>query len=513
MRKTASLPIFIEGRGGVTLQEQIYRSIRQSIVDGLVRADRRLPSTRMLAAELGVSRTTALLAVEQLRAEGYVEARRGSGTFIAPKLPETRVPPVATDAKAVRRLPFSRRGHELTTMQAPDRRRVGEGPCAFRLGTPALDLFPQRLWSQVTRECLRDLRPRQLDYASLAGLPQLREAIAEQVQARGTRCDAGQVQVVSGAQRGLDFIARMLLDPGDAAWIEDPGYPGARGALVAAGATVLTAPVDADGVVVRALKSADARLAYVTPSCQFPLGVAMSLQRRHELLDWARRSQAWIIEDDYDCDVRHDRQPLPCLHALDPDGRVIYVGTFSKTLFPALRLGFLIVPSDLHPGFVTARLATDLHPPVLEQRVLGAFMQRGHYERHLRRMQAAYGERLEALRRAILRSGAPLTLRPVHAGIHAVVDVHGASAERVHAEALAQGIESMPLSSYYAGGPRPNALLVGFGAVPPAAIRAGVTRLARIVETLASQPAAQLAAPATAGNSVVPADTITPLRV
>jgi GntR family transcriptional regulator/MocR family aminotransferase len=488
MPTTARLPIFIEGRGGLTLQEQIYRSIRQSIIDGLVGADRRLPSTRVLAADLGVSRTTALLALEQLRAEGYVVARRGSGTFIAPQLPEQRTLDVPPVANPVARPPFSQRGHLLSQMSSPDRRNLTGPARAFRLGTPALDLFPQRLWSQLTRECLRASKPAHLDYSLLAGLRHLREAIAEQVHSRGTRCDADQVQVVMGAQRGLDLIARMLLDPGDAMWMEDPGYTGARGAMVAAGARVLPVPVDGDGMVVDASRTDDARLAYVTPSCQFPLGVAMSLDRRLALLDWARKTQSWIVEDDYDCDIRHDRQPLPCLHALDPDGRVIYVGTFSKTLFPALRLGFLIMPRDLAPGFVAARFATDLHPPVLEQRVLAAFIQRGHYERHLRRMQAAYGERLEALRRAIERSGAPLSLQPVKAGMHAVVDVIGVSAERVHAEAASRGIESMPLSSYYAGsGRRANALLLGFGAVPPAELRAAVTRLARVIDEVKAE--------------------------
>lgn len=484
MRTTASLPIFIEERGGRTLQEQIYLCIRQSIVDGLVCADQRLPSSRVLATDLGVSRTTALLAVEQLRAEGYVVARPGSGTFIASRLPELRAFAVTPGAHTVARPPFSQRGQQLAHVQAPDRRRSGPA-CAFRLGTPALDLFPQRLWGQITRECLRSQKVGHLDYSQLAGLPALRAAIAEQVQARGTRCDADQVQVVMGAQRGLDLIAHMLLDPGDTVWMEEPGYPGAHGAMLSAGAAMLPMRVDAHGMVVDANHPDDARLAYVTPSCQFPLGVAMSLERRHALLDWARRSQAWIIEDDYDCDMRYERQPLPCLHALDPDSRVIYVGTFSKTLFPALRLGFLIVPRDLQAGFMAARLATDLHPPVLEQRVLTAFIERGHYDRHLRRMQAAYLERLDALRRAIDRSGAPLRLRPVHAGMHAVVDLEGISAERVHAECTTRGIETMPLSAYYCGtGPRANALLLGFGSVPPPAIRAAVTRLAQVVDDI-----------------------------
>jgi GntR family transcriptional regulator / MocR family aminotransferase len=481
--RRASLPLFIE-RGTRTLQEQIYRGIRQSILDGLVSADRRLPSTRSLAADLGVSRTTALLALEQLRAEGYLIARPGSGTFIAPRLPAPPAMPVNAPGKPIARPPFSRRGQLLARMQAPDR-RASVPPRAFRLGTPALDLFPWRLWAQITRECLRDRAATHLDYSPLAGLRALREAIAEQMQARGTRCDPDQVQVVAGAQRGMDLIARMLLDPGDAVLMEDPGYTGARGAWCAAGASVTPIPVDGDGMVVTDGRAPDARLAYVTPSCQFPLGVALSVERRLALLDWARRAQAWIVEDDYDCDLRFDRQPLPCLHSLDPDGRVIYLGTFSKTLFPALRLGFLIVPRDLQSGFIAARLATELHPPVLEQRVLAAFIQRGHYERHLRRMQAAYAERLDAVRRAVDRSGAPLRMRPVRAGMHAVLDVDGVNAERVHTAAAAAGVESMPLSSYYFGGGRPpNALFVGFGAAAPPAIRAGVNTLARVIEAI-----------------------------
>ena len=490
MPRTASLPIFLDASGSRTLQDQIYRGIRQCILDGRVGADRRLPSTRALAADLGVSRTTALLALEQLRAEGYVIARRGSGMFIAPALPEHLPPAVAPVGIQVTRPPFSWRGYTLSRMRPPDRRLKPAMACAFRLGTPALDLFPQRLWSQITREFLRAMTPAQLDYSQLAGLRQLREAIAEQVQSRGTRCDADQVQVVTGAQRGLDLISHMLLDPGDEAWMEDPGYTGARGALTAASATVLSIPVDAEGMmVVGNPELTNVRLAYVTPSCQFPLGIAMSLERRHQLLAWARRSRAWIVEDDYDCDIHHASPPLPCLHALDPDGRVIYVGTFSKSLFPALRLGFLIVPRDLQQGFITARLATDLHPPVLEQMVLAEFIARGHYARHLRRMQAAYAERLDALRRAIDRSGAPLRLRPVQSGMHAVVDVDGVSAERVHAEAASRGVETMPLSAYYFGaGSRPNALFLGFGSVAPAAIRAGVTKLARVIDTVKSAP-------------------------
>jgi GntR family transcriptional regulator/MocR family aminotransferase len=482
MPRTASLPLFLE-RGGGTLQQQIYLGIRRCIENGLVDANYRLPSTRALAADLGVSRTTALLALEQLSAEGYVVARRGSGVFIAPRLPDRRVPVPRSESRTaptrVSRPPFSRRGALLAATIPPDRRQPSTSARAFRLGTPALDLFPHRIWAQLTRDVLRGHAGARLDYSPLAGLPELRSAIAELVQSRGTRCAAEQVHVVAGAQRGLDLLAHMLLDPGDDAWIEDPGYPGARAALVAAGARIVPMPVDEDGMCVEGGAIA-ARLAYVTPSCQFPLGVAMSLARRRQLLQWARRSRAWIVEDDYDCDIRYEARPLPCLHSLDPDGRVIYLGTFSKSVFPALRLGFLVVPRELAAGFVMARLATDLHPPILEQRVLAAFIAEGHFERHVRRMQSAYAERLDALRRAIERSGLPLLLRAVHAGMHAVLDVEGIDAERLHARAAALGVESMPLASYYCrGGGRPNALLLGFGAVAPTAIRAGIATLGR----------------------------------
>ena len=484
MPRTASLPLFLETGGG-TLQQQIYRGIRRCIVDGLVDANYRLPSTRALAAELGVSRTTALLALEQLGAEGYVVARRGSGVYIAPRLPERRASPgeaeQTTTPSRVSRPPFSRRGALLAATLPPDRRPPSTAARAFRLGTPALDLFPHRIWAQLTRDALRSHAGARLDYSPLAGLPELRSAIAELVQSRGTRCEAEQVHVVAGAQRGLDLLAHMLLDPGDDAWIEDPGYPGARAALVAAGARIVPMPVDDEGMCVEGGAIA-ARLAYVTPSCQFPLGVAMSLARRQQLLQWARRARAWIVEDDYDCDIRYEARSLPCLHSLDPDGRVIYLGTFSKSLFPALRLGFLIVPRELASGFVTARLATDIHPPVLEQRVLAAFITEGHFERHIRRMQSAYAERLDALRRALEKSGLPCTLRAVHAGMHAVLDVEGVDAERLHVEAAALGVESMPLASYYSRAVRrPNALLLGFGAIAPAAIHAGVVRLAAAV--------------------------------
>ena len=488
MSKTATLPIRIEADCGQTLQEQLYVGIRWSIVAGRLGADGRLPSTRALAADLGISRTTVLLAFEQLQAEGYIVPRRGSGNFVAPELPD-RVPPTeAAGAALTRQHPLlSERGRALAQARTPDRRHAGS-PRAFRIGTPALDAFPSALWTQIARQCLRSASSARLDYARLAGLSELREAIAEQMGSRGTSCDPAQVFIVAGAQRGLDLVFHLLLDQGDAAWIEDPGYPGAYAALLSAGARAVCMPVDREGMCIdpRDRGQADIRLAYVTPSHQFPLGVPMSLARRRSLLAWASASRAWIVEDDYDCVFRYRAQPLPCLHALAPDGHVIYVGTFSKTLFPALRMGFLVVPTDLVDGFARARLASDVHPPVLEQSILAAFMLRGHYQRHLRRMQAVYAERLDALQSAVDRSGIALRLRPVHSGLHAVADLEAGDAEQVARHAAARNLEAMPLAAYhYARGKRPNALVLGFGAVRPIAIRAGVTQLAAAIDAAA----------------------------
>jgi GntR family transcriptional regulator/MocR family aminotransferase len=484
MAKIVPLPIRIEPASRQTLQDQIYSCIRRSIDEGLIRADARLPSTRALAMDLGVSRTTVLLAFEQLKAEGYLVPKPGSGIYIAKELPNGRLEPRASHAgPRVKHPLLSARGRSLAAARTGDR-RTRQAPRAFRLGTPAVDLFPLRLWSQIARQCVRALSPKHLDYSPLTGLMRLREAIAEQVRARGTSCDPQQVLVVAGAQRGIDLVFHLLLDVGDRVWIEEPGYPGAHGALLSAGARAVCRPVDEQGMTIDERSGErDAHVAYVTPSHQFPLGVPMSLTRRHSLLAWASDSLAWILEDDYDCIFRYDAQPLPCLHALDPDGRVIYVGSFSKTLFPALRLGFLIVPSDLIDSFARARFSSDVHPPLLEQRILAEFMTRGHYARHIRRMQAEYAERLHALRAAVARTGAPLRLRPVHSGLHAVADLEGVDAERVFVEANARNIEVTPLSTYYYGtGPMQNAILLGFGACPPAAIRAGMWQLAAAID-------------------------------
>jgi GntR family transcriptional regulator / MocR family aminotransferase len=477
----------IPGRGG-GLQEQICEAIRRAIFDGVLRPGMRLPSSRALAGDLGVSRTTTLLAFDQLHAEGYLAARHGSGTYVAEDLPDEAPHPVALRPEpSANRPSLSRRGIALVAAR-PSALRI-QGPArAFRIGAPALDVFPVSLWSRLASRRMTSVTSMQLDYGGPAGLPALREAIADHVQkTRGTRCHADQVYVVGGAQRGLDFLCRLLLDPGGRAWMEEPGYPGAWTALMAAGATIVPVEVDAEGLCVDAdpRPRGAVRLAYVTPSHQFPLGVPMSLSRRLALLRWARAARAWVVEDDYDSELCYGAPPIPCLHGLDADGRVIYVGTFSKSVFPALRLGFLIVPPDLQQRLVAARRsAADPQPPFLDQAVMADFMAGGHFARHLRRMRAVYRERLEALVASAERfCGGVLKLRQVRTGLHAVADLFGVDALRVFDEAMARGVEVMPLSAYFRRAPQAgNALVLGFGAVGPEAVEKGMQTLAAAIE-------------------------------
>jgi GntR family transcriptional regulator / MocR family aminotransferase len=483
---SADLLVNIDQRSREGLQRQVYSAVRRAIHDGALTPGARLPSSRHLADDLHVSRTTTLLAYEQLQAEGYLTARHGSGTFVAEELPDD-FPRGITPRRFARdrHPPLSRRGTSLAAMPGSSR-RLGGPPRPFRLGTPALDLFPVRLWSQLVTRRLRAMTMRQLDYADAGGFRQLRQAIAEHVQtARGTTCTADQVFVVGGAQRALQIIGSLLLDSGDRVWIEDPGYPGARSALTQGGAQLVPVRVDAHGLDVTAgeRQAPHARMAYVTPSNQFPLGVPMRLLRRLALLKWAGKAGAWIVEDDYDSEFRYSTRPFPSLHGLDSDGRVLYVGTFAKSIFPAMRLGFVIVPLDLREQFLRARRATDVHAPILEQMALADFIGEGHYATHLRRMRSAYRDRVDALVEAAKNTcSGGLTLRPIQTGLHAVGDLHDVDEDRVCEEAAERGIEVAPLGMYYIGRRTANGLLLGFASTSPENLRRGMERLAEAID-------------------------------
>jgi GntR family transcriptional regulator/MocR family aminotransferase len=440
----------------------------------------------VLATDLSVSRNTVLNAFEQLAAEGYLVGSAGGGTRICHGLPDDLPPMRVVTAPAT----FSARGRRRPSRRASSIVRLPfrhwrDGPQTvrpFRSGTGAIDSFPVKDWMRLIRRSARDLRSL-MNYGDVGGYRPLRLAIAEYLKrARGLTCEPDQVLIVNGSQQGLDLAARLLLDPGDAAWLEDPGYDGALAAIGGAGARIAPVPVDEDGLNVAAgvRRCPDARLAYVTPSHQFPLGVTMSLTRRFELLSWAQRSGAWIVEDDYDSDLRYAARPLPALQGLDSGGCVIYAGTFSKILFPALRLGYLVIPQALVETFRRLRLSADIHPPTFLQGVLAAFIREGHFARHIRRMRTLYRERHDAL---IFHAGrflgGFLDVQPTETGMHVVGWLPAQTNDNDAAHAAQNvGIDVMPVS-FFARAPLPRrGLLLGFAAFAPEEIAQGMEKLA-----------------------------------
>ena len=491
------------------LHRQVYQWLRDAIVLGKLPPGARLPSTRSLAGDLQIARNTVTTAFEQLRAEGYLSGRRGGGTRIhnvnpdnillarqavRPKGAGRAAGQARTPGKAsaparrpvTSQLRLSRRGTALVTA-AQLFPTAADEPEAFSIGIPALDEFPARLWSRLAARRWREPPP--LGSGDPAGYAPLRQAIAEYLSvARAVRCAPAQVMIVSGAQHGLDLAARLLLDPGEAAWIEDPGYPGARSAFEAAGGRLVPVPVDSEGMVVSdgMAREPRARLVHVTPSHQFPLGGTLSPRRRNELLAWARDAGAWVIEDDYDSEFRYAARPLPSLQGADDHGRVIYLGTFSKTLFPGLRMGYLVLPPALVDAFAVARSVGDRHPPVVEQAVVADFLEGGHFVRHLRRMRKLYAERQEALVEASRRMlTGLLDVPPDAAGIHLVGRLPpGVDAVFAAVNAVGRCVRVTPLSRYASLPQEREALLLGYAAVPVPEIHRGVERLAAALADL-----------------------------
>ena len=464
-----------------SLQAQIADGLREAIAHGRVAPRVRLPGTRTLAAQLGVSRTTAALAIDALIGDGYVVARPRSGVFVAdepPRLPRRPGPP---DTGAARpppvRLSRHARAHQAD-VRPIDRRLPAPRPDAFPLSRPALDAFPIGTWSRLLSRRAARTSIAQLDYGG--GLPALARAIAALVSsARGVRIDPAQVLIVGGGQRAIELAAAAIVDPGDRVAVEDPGYPGARGVFAAAGARVIPVRVDGEGLDVAALPGR-ARLVYVTPSCQFPLAVSLSLARRTALLAWAARAGACIVEDDYDADFRFAGPPLPALAALDRDGRVLHVGSFSRTLFPAIRLGYLIVPPALVDPIRAVRDARDPDMPSLPQLALADFIDGGHYVHHVRRMRVLYRARRDALVAAARATG--LSVRASDVGLHVVCDLPPHSdARAVAAAARAAGVVVAPLAAFQLRGRAPPALVLGFGSVPPRRIRAAMAVVAEAI--------------------------------
>jgi len=468
--------IALDRRLARPLHRQLYDGYRDAILDGRLQPGQRLPSTRSLARDLAVSRIPVVTAFEQLAAEGYVEGRVGAGSFVSSALPQLSQAAPARVPSGRRRLPRE----PLATAPEPWLERWG----AFRVGQPALDQFPAELWARLIARRARMLPRQQMTYGDAMGFRPLREALADHLRTvRSVRCTADQIMIVSGSQQALALAARVLVAPGDAAWVEEPGFSGARDAFALAGARVVPVPVDDDGLDVAAgiERHASPRAVYVTPSHQYPLGVVMSAARRLRLLDWARRRGTWLVEDDYDSEYRYDNQPIASLHGLDPDRRVIYTGTFSKVLFPAVRIGYVVVPDDLIARFRRVREALDNFPPPLYQAVLYDFIHDGHFARHLRRMRAVYAERRRALVAALERElGGIVQIIGDRSGMHVVATLEQGDRE-IAVRAAQLGLSVLPLSSCYSKKARRNGLVLGYGATRPAEIADLVRRLATIV--------------------------------
>ncbi|PQV54054.1 PLP-dependent aminotransferase family protein [Paraburkholderia sp. BL21I4N1] len=492
----------------MSLQRWLYDELRTAILSGRLPPGARLPSTRDLAARFDLSRGTVLGVFAQLDAEGYLAGAVGRGSFVAAELPDRRIDSgdraAATSIKkrdgrssvreSARKNPgesdpqrpvvaLSRRGRLLarSAFQLSGRSIPAR---AFRASQPDLDAFPFDLWARIAAKRARRTQRDLLGDGEAQGYRPLREAIAAYVgMSRGIACSADHVVMLGSVQQAIDLAARLLLDPGDAAWIEDPGYVGARFVLEAAGARVVGVPVDPGGVDVEWARrhAPDARLAFVTAGRQAPLGPPLALERRLSLLEWARERGAVIIEDDYDSEYRFAGNPLAALKSLDDDGHVIYCGTFSKLLFPALRTAYAIVPERLVEPFVAALSLTARHVPLDQQSVLHEFIAEGHFGRHIRRMRVLYGERAEALTASVVQHLAGLLeMPPIIAGLDAPAFLpRGTDDNEVVRRAALEGIETRALSRHAVDRPAPAGLVLGFASVGVDDIASGVIALAR----------------------------------
>lgn len=462
------------------LAGQIYRHLRAAILDGRLRPGSALPPTRELAARLDVSRGTVTTAYERLLSEGFVAGRVGAGTFVCEGA--ARTPEAA-------RAPSSSRLRPRPVWDAIPAAPESAAPLAydFRVGLPDARLFPYAAWRRLLSRELQPPRRRAAVYGDARGEPALREAIARYLGvARSVKAEAADVIVTSGAQQALDLIGRVLCEPGACVAVEDPGYPMVRHLFQSLGARVAPVAVDGEGLRVDALPD-DARLVYVTPSHQFPLGVPMSLSRRMALLDWAQRRGAAVIEDDYDSELRFAGRPLEPLQSLDRGGLVFYVGSLSKVLLPALRLGYLVAPPALCPALRMARKLADASSPMASQAALARFIDEGQLARHIRALRREYQARRERLQHALARElGAELDVVPSVAGLHltAVFRAPPVDDEAVVRAARDTGVELNALSRYAVDAPARSGLVLGYGAITVTRIDEGVRRLAACVRTI-----------------------------
>src|SRR5262245_18602523 len=481
----------LDGEG--PLHRQAYRALRQAILCGALAPGRKLPSTRALAREAGLSRNTVLQAYEQLVAEGYAAPRAGSGHYVAASLPDDAI---EVEARAPRAGAAGPPAPERSSAWLARLRRASppaglswslgseRARCEFRYGEPAYADLPITAWCRALARRARRAKVRELAYAAPGGAPELRRALAAYLaRARGVACAPEQIVVTHGVQQGIDLAARVLVDPGVRVAVEEPCYAGISLALEAAGARLVPVPVDADGLdVARLARLAPVRLVCVTPSHQFPTGGVLPLSRRLELLAYARQYRALVFEDDYDSEYRYGGRPVECLQGLDGAGRVVYAGTASKLPFPALRVGWLVVPEAIVSGFLLAKAASDTGSPSLEQLALADFIEGGHLERHVRRTRLRNAARREALLAALqAHLGDAAVVSGTDAGLHVLLwlpDLPASRASAFRHRCREAGVGIYPVAPYYREPPDRAGYVLGYAALDEDRIREGVAKLA-----------------------------------
>jgi GntR family transcriptional regulator/MocR family aminotransferase len=472
-------------RDGVPVVRQIYMQVRLAITSGRLKPGARLPSTRRMAATLAVARTTVVAAYDQLLTEGYANSRGGSGTFVSVDMaglavhaPEHSIRRVAPRPSA---LPEPARAFAEIAREhsQPDER-------PFNPGRTLLDAQTVEVWRRLTARAARSLGGRDLGYTDPCGFIELRVAICDYLRAvRAVRCDPGQIVITAGTQQAIDIAIRVLLAPGDEVWIEDPGYPLTYGQLILAGMRPRPIPIDRLGlrIDVAVGTAGRARMAIVTPSHQYPTGVTMSMNRRLELLEWVRENDAFVVEDDYASEYRYSGAPLASLQGLDQAEHVIYVGTFNKSLFPGLRMGYAVVPQLLLPAFASARLMIDRQPPSLQQIIVSDFLTQGHFAAHVRRMCQKYREQRDALAETLNRHVTEwCDVDLPDQGMHLVARLkHGLVDTAIAARANEIGVIARPTSRLYRATPPQHGLLLGFSGYPQSVIVPAAGRLSKMI--------------------------------
>ncbi len=478
------------------LYRQIYETIRRSILSGEFHSGRQLPASRLLAQQLNVSRMTVINAYDQLLAEGYLESKAGAGTYVAEHLPEeflqtTLIEPQTGETHySPRNLKLSKYGKNVQQESRAILLNSQATPIVpFQHGLAAIDEFPFDIWTKLAGKCYHALKRDEFGYGEPAGFYPLREAIAAHLKsARAVNCTPEQIIITNGAQHAFDLISRILLEAKTEVWFENPGYFGARQVFQSFEAKLVPVPVDKDGFhLAAALKlSRSARLAYVTPSHQFPLGVTMCLPRRLKLLEWAKKTESWIVEDDYDSEFRYEGRPLASLQGLDRDGRVLYIGTFSKTIFSALRIGCLVVPRDLVEIFTATRALGGVHSPLIDQATLAEFIAEGHFARHIRRMRRLYEERQEILVAEVKKHLAGrLEVKKLISGMHIIGWLNDDTRDFAVAKKAAEfGVKVAAVSSHSLTKKGRGGLILGYTALNENQIKKGVRQLAKAMESL-----------------------------